>query len=58
MEARERALAVLAWLAADLADVGDPLQAPDLALALEAGRVVGREAADQGRDSIAELQRP
>src|SRR4051794_24172081 len=57
VQARERAFAVLARLAADLAHVGDALEPRDLALALEAGRVVGRKAADECGDAIAQLQR-
>src|SRR6185436_8725917 len=57
VQARERALAVLARLAAHLAHVGDALEAGDLALALEPGRVVGRKAADERGDAVAQLQR-
>jgi hypothetical protein len=43
-----------AWLAAV---VGELLQAGDLPFAFEADRVVGREALDQPRDPVADLQR-
>src|SRR4051794_34504301 len=57
VQAGKRPLAVLARLAADLADVGDALEPRDLALAFEPGGMVGLEAADEGGDAVAELQR-
>src|SRR3954454_2539436 len=57
VQAGKRPLAVLARLAAALADVGDALEPRDLALAFEPGGMVGLEAADEGGDAVAELQR-
>src|SRR3954451_15857954 len=57
VQAGKRPLAVLARLAAHLADVGDALEPRDRALALERGGMIGVEPADQRGDAVAKLQR-
>ena len=54
---RQRRQPLLALDAADLAGVAELRQARDLALALDAGGVAGRQAGDQPRDAVADLQR-
>lgn len=41
----------------DLAEVRDPVEANDLSLSLDPGRMTRRQVADQGPDSLAQLKR-
>src|SRR5215213_9125546 len=56
-EARQRALPVVPPLAADLAREREPVEAGDLALALEPGRVAGRQRLDQLPDPVPQVER-
>src|SRR5947209_7471230 len=56
-DARQRVEPGLGRMAANLAGERDPVQARDLPLALGSGRMIGRQAADQGPDPLAQLER-
>lgn len=55
-ERGQRGEPVFGRMPANLTCVGDPVQAGNLALALDPGRVTGGELADQGADALAQLE--
>ncbi len=57
LDARQRVKAGLCGVASDLSRNRDPVKTRDLTLSLDTGRVPGGETADQGPDSLSELER-
>ena len=56
-DAPERLKAGLRLVAADFADVGDPVQSHDLPFTLDPGRMIGRESTNQRADAFPQLKR-